>query len=51
MPLPPASTLMNTVPGIGVYVGFMLLGPRFHALGKSRGYMVSVKFLDRHHMT
>jgi hypothetical protein len=23
-----------------VYVGFLLLAPRFHALGKSRGYMV-----------
>ncbi|KIY93073.1 hypothetical protein MNEG_14890 [Monoraphidium neglectum] len=25
--------------GIGVYVGFLYLAPRFHALGKSRGYM------------
>lgn len=35
--------------GIGVYVGFLFLAPRLHALGKSRGYMTVSHFLfDRY---
>ncbi|KAI8471640.1 MAG: SSS family transporter: sodium ion/pantothenate [Monoraphidium minutum] len=35
--------------GIGVYVGFLFLAPRFHALGKSRGYMTVSHFIyDRY---
>ncbi|GBF88910.1 sodium:pantothenate symporter [Raphidocelis subcapitata] len=31
--------------GIGVYVGFLLLAPRFHTLGKTRGYMTLSHFI------
>jgi hypothetical protein len=31
--------------GIGVYVGFLVLAPRMHALGRSRGYMVRLFFV------
>lgn len=35
--------------GIGVYVGFLLLAPRMHALGKSRGYMTTSQMIyDRY---
>lgn len=34
--------------GVGVYVGFLVLAPRCHALGKARGYMtVSELLFDR----
>jgi hypothetical protein len=35
--------------GVGVYMGFLLLAPRLHAFGKSRGYMTISEFLyDRY---
>eukprot|EP00878_Enallax_costatus_P014607 GHUV01015281.1.p3 GENE.GHUV01015281.1~~GHUV01015281.1.p3 ORF type:complete len:120 (+),score=21.97 GHUV01015281.1:1024-1383(+) len=35
--------------GVGVYAGFLLMAPRLHALGKSRGYMTISEFLyDRY---
>jgi Na+/proline symporter len=35
--------------GVGVYMGFLLLAPRLHALGKQRGYMtVSELLFDRY---
>lgn len=35
--------------GVGVYIGFMVMAPRCHALGKSRGYMtVSELIFDRY---
>lgn len=35
--------------GVGVYIGFMVLAPRCHALGKQRGYMtISELIFDRY---
>lgn len=35
--------------GVGVYMGFLLMAPRLHALGKSRGYVTISEFIfDRY---
>lgn len=35
--------------GVGVYMGFLLMAPRLHALGKARGYVTISEFIhDRY---
>jgi hypothetical protein len=35
--------------GVGVYMGFLLMAPRLHSLGKSRGYVTISEFIfDRY---
>ena len=54
LPLPPYRSqgwiATRWIPGgVGVYMGFLLMAPRLHALGKSRGYVTISEFIyDRY---